>query len=93
MKLVLALSIALALALPAGAEHCTTWSTTTPEIDSDPLGLGVAPRFYVDDDLCHMCLFSIWVYQESNGIPGLHRGDEVVDGTCHGLIAADTIIL
>ena len=45
----------------------------------------------MDNDLCQPdCLFSIWLYQESNGIPGLQRGDEVVDNTCHGMIEADT---
>lgn len=38
------------------------------------------------------CLFSNWFYEESNGIPGLQRGDDVVDDTCHGLIDADTFV-
>lgn len=52
------------------------------------------PCFYVDNDTCQPgCgLFSLWVYQESNGHPGLQRGDEVYDDTCHGMVEADTIV-
>jgi hypothetical protein len=38
-------------------------------------------------------MWSTWVYEESNGIDGLQRGDEIVDDTCHGMIASDTIVL
>lgn len=33
-----------------------------------------------------------WVYEESNGIPGLQRQDEVVDDTCGGQIPGDRIL-
>ena len=72
------------------ASDCTTWSTSHPEVDTtdaNPLG-----RTYVDNDLCQPeCLFSVWIYFEANGIPGLQRGDEVVDNTCHGMIESDVI--
>ena len=78
---------ALSVALPAGlADHCEGFSTSVPEAEAAP--------YYVDNDLCQPgCAFSIWVYEETNGIAGLQRGDEVVDDTCHGSIEADTIIL
>ena len=82
-----ALSLVLLLVGSTDAEHCTTWSTSHPEID-----LGDSMGYYIDNDLCQPeCLFSIWIYNESNGIPGLQRGDEVVDDTCHGMIESDTL--
>lgn len=84
MRLVLPLAILLALSLPAQAAHCETWSTTPAEID--------AGGYYVELDTCPMCIFSVWIYEESNGIEGLQRGDEIVDDTCHGMIRADTIV-
>jgi hypothetical protein len=74
-------------------------TTYDPDIDTDPLGLGVGPRYYAEDgaeDCANtgLCFFSIWVYQESNGIDGLQRGDEVVDNTCGGGAGpSDTIIV
>lgn len=84
--------LSLFLFLGAGsAGHCTTWTTSAPEIDTDPLDV-TGVRWYFDNDLCQPeCLFSMWFYQESNGIPGLQRGDEVKDDTCHGMIEGDTI--
>ena len=87
-----ALSLVLMVLTTTDAAHCTTWSTSHAEIDTDPLDTGLVPREYVDNDLCQPeCIFSIWFYEESNGIPGLQRGDEVKDDTCHGMIEADTI--
>jgi hypothetical protein len=75
---------ALGVALPAMAQECTP-TTSVPEVD--------AGGFYVDNDLCQpTCVFSIWIYQESNGILGLQRGDEVHDDTCAGQIDPDTIV-
>lgn len=70
--------------LPAVAAHCTTWETASPEID--------ATLYYVDIDYCNPCMETFWVYEESNGIDGLQRSDEIVDTTCHGMIAPDTVI-
>jgi len=81
---------ALAIAMPAGADHCVGYTTSAPEVADSTSGA----TYYVDNDLCQPdCIFSIWVYEESNAIDGLQRGDEVIDDTCHGLIEADTIIL
>ncbi len=92
--LLLPLAFALALANPVGADHCTTWSTD-PDVELDTNPTGVGPRYYVDNDPVNLpcCPFgSWWVYEESNGIPGLQRSDEERDDTCHGMIRADTII-
>ena len=80
---------AIAIAIPAGAAHCTTWNTSSPELDTTPFG----GAYYLDNDLVQPeYLYSIWIYEESNGFGGLQRGDEVVDDTCHGMIESDTII-
>jgi predicted nucleotide-binding protein (sugar kinase/HSP70/actin superfamily) len=79
----LAALVAVAMAFPAAAEEC--YNTSAPEVD--------AGGYYVDNDACFpdTCTYSIWIYQESNDIPGLQRGDEVVDDT-NGCIDSDTII-
>ena len=76
---------ALALAGLANADHCSTWSTAHPEV--------AVATFYVDLDICpegNVC--AVWVYEESNDVAGLQRDDEVASGTCHGMIAPDTIV-
>jgi hypothetical protein len=78
--------VALGIALPASAGACTM-TTSSPEL--------VLPGgIYVDNDACQPeCLFSAWIYQESNGIDGLQRGDEDVDDTCGGTAGdSDTIL-
>ena len=78
---------ALSLAIPAGADHCTEPSTSDPEVD--------AGGYYVDYDcptVDDLCGYSIWIYEESNFIPGLQREDTVKDDTCHGMISGDTVI-
>lgn len=76
---------AIGMAAPAFAAGCEM-TTSAPE--------AAAGGLYVDNDLCQPdCLFSAWVYQESNEIDGLQRGDEVVDDTCGGAAGeSDTII-
>lgn len=51
--------------------------------------LGPEPQTYGGGD--GGCLFSIWFYQESNGMEGLQRIDEVKDDTCGGQIEGDTL--
>ena len=88
--LVLAALLATALVSSGTADHCEGWNGHQPEVDTGPTPAG---RYYVDNDLCQPeCLLSVWVYEESNNMEGLQRGDEVVDDTCHGMIASDTII-
>lgn len=78
---------------PAAGQACTP-TTSDPEIDTRETPMG---RFYVDNDLCqiedppHGCLFSIWTYQESNGLDGLQRHDEGHDDTCGGQIESDAL--
>lgn len=93
-NLVPAILLVLALCVPASADHCTTWSSDDDvELDTNPFGLP-GPRYYYDNDPANLpcCVLGVWfVYEESNGIDGLQRGDEAVDNTCHGMIAPDTI--
>jgi hypothetical protein len=65
------------------AQGCSM-TTSAPEVD--------AFGFYVDNDLCQECISSVWIYQESNLIDGLQRGDEVVDDTCGGVFPSDRIV-
>lgn len=85
------LLLALALAGTGAAGHCASWSSTTADVDT--CQAGASPCYYVSIDFCQPdCHILVWVYEESNGVPGLQRGDEVVDNTCHGMIPADTIV-
>jgi hypothetical protein len=52
-----------------------------PCLDSGPGGIA-----------CQWWPWMIWIYEESNGMPGLQRGDETWDDTCGGLVEGDTIV-
>lgn len=85
MRLILLAFSLVAVAASGSAshrEHCTP-STSAPEVD--------AAGYYVDNDQ-GSDPWSIWVYQESNGQPGLQRRDEVADDTCGHPELGDTII-
>lgn len=88
-KLLLILLACLPLALPAVADHCEGYQTSSPEADT---GTTAAGRYYVDVDISQFDPLALWVYEESNGIDGLQREDEIVDDTCHAGIRGDTII-
>lgn len=77
------------LPMSAVAEHCESWSTSQPEVDAGAYG------YYVDyDPPCQMeaVCEGVFVYEETNGAPGLQRGDEHIDDTCHAAIAADALV-
>lgn len=87
---------ALSIALPASlADHCTTYSASDAEITTTG---DEGAIHYVDNDLCQPeCGFSIWLYEESNGLPGLQRSPAAEgnnpyapDNTCHGAYPSDT---
>jgi hypothetical protein len=73
----------LAMLVPAHADEiCYTTSASTATIPDAASNLG--GDIYVDNDFCQTdpvnpCDLSVWIYQESNGIPGQQRGDEVVN--------------
>lgn len=78
---------ALSIAVPAFADGCEL-TTSNPEV--------AAGGFYVDNDLCQVdgtCIFSIWIYQETNGIDGLQRNDDVHDDTCDGAAGESDLII
>lgn len=79
-------AVALALLAPAAASGCEP-GATRPDVDA-----GVV---YVDQDgACdpECGPYTIWIYAESNGIPGLQRADDRRDDTCGGAIEADTVV-
>ena len=80
---------ALAAVAPADAldPRCTT---SDPDIDTRETTGRDQPRFYVDLDGTD----AVWIYEETNGIPGLQRGDSMKDDTFGGLCyAPDDIVL
>lgn len=80
--------VAIALAVPVSAQQCVP-TTSNPEVTQEVAG----KTFYVDNDECgNQCLFSIWIYEEDNGIKGLQRNDSFKDDTCKGQIPSDLII-
>jgi hypothetical protein len=84
------------LILPTSLADDCAMTTQSPDVDTDPLGLGAGPRFYVEDgtEQCAftgLCLFSIWIYEGTNGVDGLQRQDEVRDDTCGGRFVGDTV--
>lgn len=57
------------------ADHCPN--------DAEPTLTVVTPEgtYYVVNDECPSdgCLVSVWIYEESNGHPGLQRGDGTIE--------------
>lgn len=90
---------AIAMMVPASAADCYT--TSDPEVTT-PAGTGpnAGGEVYVDNDNCQpvvgdgTCLFSTWIYEETNGIAGLQRDDEVKSDVagCAGTVDGDYII-
>lgn len=90
---------ALTLALAALVAYASTGVADHPECpDESDVTVGTpAGTYYVVNDLCQLegtCLFSVWIYQESNGHPGLQRGGDVCYETCDPCpgVESDTII-
>lgn len=70
----------LGLVLLAAGARASENCEASPEVDTGDTPVG---RYYVDNDPCQPdCLFSVWVYQESNGEDGLQRHDQFDD--CSG---------
>ena len=75
MRTLIFVAIAVLMAPVANAEACSNTDPNAKQYDT-PFG-----TYYVVVDDCPNvetgCLFSVWIYEESNNIPGLQRGDEV----------------
>lgn len=78
------------VASAVGSSGCHTWevylgdeTTGAGASTDDGASILAAAGFYVVNDglPTDEFLFSIWIYQESNGVSGLQRGDEVCDET------------
>ena len=81
---VLVAVVALGASHAWSAEECQP-TTTTPT--------ATVSRWYFDADChgwCHEGFLAFWLYEETNGYPGLQRADASVDNTCAGRIPADT---
>lgn len=98
MRLGLPSAFALTLVLllyPVEASHCTTYSTSETDIGAGVIVIEIpSPASGISDymavDLCQPdCVFSISLYAETNGLPGLQRNDVERDDTCHGAVPAD----
>lgn len=88
LRTLASLALLLALTAPSLASDCAM-TTAEPEVDSKLVsGATGSARVYVDGDcdpLIVTCDFiSVWIYEETNGIDGLQRRDEVRDDTCGG---------
>lgn len=87
MRIFLGIFLAIALITSAAnaSANCTTEPTATVETP--------VRTIYIVNDMCQPeCLFSIWIYEESNGEPGLQRCHDPIDeeGCCGG--HPDTIL-
>ena len=96
---ILVVSALIMLSQLASADHCTTYSTSSTNVPEGgmivvPIALGIVPNvFYAVNDICQpSCVFSIWVYEESNGLPGLQRADDIAVDTCHDMFLPDTLV-
>ena len=78
----IALVFAVALVAPAAAEPCYTTTTNALETPATGVSLNFGPGvYYVVVDACTItpdgCGFSVWLYEEVNGIAGLQRHDDL----------------
>lgn len=84
--LVTLLGLVLVAATAVAEETCRTEET---DVDTGETPVG---RYYVVNDECQPeCLFSVWVYEESNGQDGLQRCDDGIPESCMGC-TRDSII-
>jgi hypothetical protein len=87
-RIAFAFAAVAALLLPA-------FATASGCSNDEPYTIGVVQPeagFYVVNDRCQLdgCGWSVWIYQETNGIPGLQRDDtfKPANGGCQ----ADTVV-
>lgn len=93
---------ALMFQIPAAAYPCEP-TTTEPLLTTTATGQSLSGDgdgvYYLDHEGCILpwgpgsCHGYYWLYEESNGIDGLQRQDYIVDDTCDGRIAGDTLVL
>jgi hypothetical protein len=56
-----------------------TAAASPPECDPELTLETPAGTYYVDNDLCQPgCMFSLWIYQETDGEPGCDGSDRVI---------------
>ena len=82
--LIVGAAVVFALVGAGAAEHCSSWTTSEAHL--------AAGGFYVVNEACQpSCTLVAFVYEETNDLPGLQRGDHRHDDTCHGMIVSDTL--
>lgn len=87
--------LALLIIQPVDAKHCTTYSTSTTDLEYTVIVVDVVGIIYYPIIYCHEENDCEWwwavgpMYVETNGIPGLQRGDYIKNDTCHGMIQPD----
>ncbi len=95
LKPLIAILLPLAFLAPTAAEACQpTTSTAHAEVAGVYVFVGCLSDEWDDQMECQWFgpWGTTWIYQESNGIPGLQRNDDFHDDTCGGQITADTIL-
>lgn len=92
LRIVLPCAFVLAIISSASADHCSTWSTWTHGVVEADTPVGTYYVFGDGLDCEAGCFWTPWIYQESNDLQGLQRLDPLVDDTCHGMVAPDTLI-
>lgn len=80
----------LVVEMPSGADSWVQWIVT--DLCQDGTGADEDDPHTDYFDERGTCLYSIWIYYEANGIPGLQRNDSVIDDTCHGMIDGDMFV-
>lgn len=94
-----------ALTFAPATVSAACWSTSSPEYDTG-VATGISltggnGRYYADNDVCQafwggvgdQCLASTWVYEESNGLPGLQRDDDIVSDVRGCGVRGDNIVV
>lgn len=79
------LAFLLAISLPASAGWWWDCHQDPYDFEISPCPESSYDLCYVVNDLCQLdggCLFSIWIYAEDNGIPGLQRCDDAHTDNC-----------
>lgn len=100
----LACTLALVWLLPAAMGETACYTTSAPEVTLTDASGVIGGDVYVDNDgvplACWIVwwgecpLLSVWIYQETNGIPGLQRDDEVHSDVagCDDRVAGDHVV-
>lgn len=88
-------ALTLGVLFTAGAQGCVPGSTpATAEAAGYYVYQACADgsTWEAQEECMYWGPWNVWVYEESNGIAGLQRYDEMRDDTCRGQVPGDTIV-